>query len=209
MGVSLLGAAWICACGTLLPIDDGVSPRVDASTGDAAAPSDGASSDVSEGADGAETRHRVFVTSQTFRGDELGSVRATLCGALAADAGRAGRFVPWLSVSGAAMENTLVDWGPWYLFDDERVVKTKEDLLSDGPDEGIAIDELGQKHSGNTAVWTGTLQNGSLANNCSDWTDAGAPYTAVFGTVQNGRRWTNDSEAACAGTFHVYCFEQP
>jgi hypothetical protein len=215
-------AALVTDDGDSLPVPDrgDASPPApsDASPpppSDDAAPPDAAAGDATD----ARTKAllRVFATS-TLHSGALGGLAGAdqICAKSAAAAGIDGRFVAWLSASGAggavdAIDRLVVD-GEWHLvsINGPRVAASKAALASGAIEHAIDRDENNALlPAQEDRVWTGTAPNGRLQRyDCAAWTTSGAVPGLVGEGGQRGAGWTALVPEACAQANRLYCFEQ-
>ena len=159
---------------------------------------------------------KVFVTSQTYKGGDLGSVAGgdTICQARATAAGLTGTFKAWLSDSSTdAIDNVTTGAttdGPFYRLDGVKIADNKAALINTATTPlftAITRDETGAYNS--NSVWTGTSPTGVLtANNCVNWTSSSGGDHGTSGIeVESNSGWTTWSTVACNGNAALYCFE--
>ena len=121
--------------------------------------------DAADGADGATTNLRVFVSSTTKTGN-LGGVAGAdaFCNQLATAASLGGTYRSWLSVSGADAIDHVTGNGPWHLVTGELVAADKATLTS-----GVLTHLIDKTEKGATPpfaedrTWTATGANGRYA----------------------------------------------
>jgi len=171
----------------------------------------------------------VFLSSVAYKGGELQGAEGAhaKCQSLAklAKFDNALGFKAWIS---DAQHSPLKDFThtigtPYVRPDGVRIADDWNDLILNGPDDGIIITELGETLLG-AYVWTGTASNGELAPNtltCQSWSSSKAAdkgHTGMSG-VENmqepawtqwldQRQWTSYASFNCLYTYQVYCFEQ-
>lgn len=212
VAVIVLVCAVGAGCGTLLSADpDPPASDIDTGTGgDAAATGDGAdgSADapLETGADAGH--HLVFATSETPRGDGIGTSGDARCQQAATRLKTPhGNFVAWLSYATRPARDHLADYGPWYTTTGQRVAISKADLLDGNIDSPINADEVGSPFNAKDLVWTGTNSSGAAGDNCNDWTGGGAGTSGV--PTQADATWTDITlDSLCDSPGHIYCFEQ-
>ena len=108
--------------------------------------------------------------------------------------------------------------------DGVRVADDWDDLIKNGPHDGIFVTENGESLLG-VRVWTGTAASGGLldpAANCKAWTTL-APdevsrvglsgvdkvnLPAVWQQWYDNDHWTNYVNKPCEDGLNIYCFEQ-
>jgi hypothetical protein len=169
---------------------------------------------------------RVFVTSQTFVGGNLGGLPGgdDACRTLAVAAGLGSSFVAWLSDStGSPSSRFAKDAGPYTLVDGTIIANSWSELTSGVLQHGIDLTEVGGPPPRGTvgcvspAVWSGTQNDGQRSGakaDCGDWSDPTSQF-ATFGSVESTTQWSEACEVisgtpskVCGGTAALYCFEQ-
>ena len=169
---------------------------------------------------------RVFVTSQIFVGGDLGGLAGAddICRNLAEGAGLGSSFAAWLSdATDSPSKRFPQGVGPYELVDGTIVARNWFGLTSGTLLHGIDLTERGDPPPLGTvgcvspAVWSGTQQNGMLAEergHCSNWSDP-TWESAVLGWVGATTRWSDactvisgTPQKACGGMAALYCFEQ-
>lgn len=152
---------------------------------------------------------KVFVTSTTYDGNLGGLSGADAkCQAQAEIAGLAhsANFKAWLSDGSTDAISRLTGTGPWVRLDGIKVADNKTDLTNGAIFTSISMDELGNYVS--TMVWTGTNAVGTKeANTCNSWADNSATQGSLGDTSGAYPYWTARSNASCASTWPLYCFE--
>ncbi len=165
---------------------------------------------------------RVFVSSKTYSGD-LKTAGAgvngpdgadKLCNALATTANLGGTWKAWISVTGTKAASRLGEVGGWHL------------IGAGGAAGGLVFADLAatklaaarainRTESGDTVVgmvypvWTGTLENGTVGQTCTDWTSAAAAKTGTRGASNGTIGWTEHAlPGSCDEKKAIYCFEQ-
>jgi len=120
----------------------------------------------------------VFLSSVTYKGGEIGGVEGahTKCQLLAENAGydNSKNFMAWLSdaVHSPAKDFLHTPGLPFVRPDGVRIADDWDDLIKNGPHDGIFVTEKGVPLLG-VRVWTGTTASGNLldpAANCKAWT---------------------------------------
>lgn len=183
--------------------------------------------------DGCRFQARLaFLSSAAYKGGDLGGVEGAhlKCQYLAKQAGldSAAKFKAWLS---DGQHSPFVDFnhtqdtaGLAYVRPDGvRVADDWDDLVLNGPGDGIVVTETGEKLLGKY-VWTGTAPSGKLfdpAATCKTWSSSAAVDKSRVGLngvdkqqVQAWMQWSVDKQWTsyvtynCNGANHVYCFEQ-
>ena len=176
----------------------------------------------------------VFLSSVAYKGGDLkgdapsGAEGAhQKCQALAGAASfdNAVNFKAWISDAqhSPAKDFTKTPGKPYVRPDGVRIADDWNDLIANGPADGIIITEAGTKLL-NWGVWTGTAANGQLHPDtvtCKGWTSSAPADKGIRGL--NGvekqqeaawmqwvesKQWTNYASLSCLGAFHIYCFEQ-
>jgi hypothetical protein len=172
--------------------------------------------------------NRVFITSETFAGGNLGGLDGAdaICQKLAAAANLPGNYRAWLSDSTRSPATRFIkSGGPYELVDGSLVANDWTDLTSGALHHPINLTENGgtphmTRICDFTAVyaWTGTGAAGDQTGpegSCGDWTDTGS------GSFLVGRGDVTDStwSWSCGGTGNptpdcgiyaaaLYCFQQ-
>ena len=130
----------------------------------------------------AMTKNLIFVTKDRFSAT-LGSATAydAKCNAVASSAGlnnAAGTgFVAFTSDSQSLARTRLGNARGWIRVDGQPFADTQASLFgSHQTFNSIAYNETGEAES-NEVILTGTLSNGELGSNCSDWTDPAGTFT--------------------------------
>lgn len=161
----------------------------------------------------------VFVTSETFSGEDLG-------GAIAADqkctrraesplslpAIRVRKWKAWISdddASRSASSRLTHGTRPYRLPSGALVANDWVQLTSAALLHAIDRDETGAQ-VGQEYVWTGTQTSGQVTPaNCTNWTIGGAENKGTVGLANRADSvWTNAGLAACGAGYRLYCFEQ-
>ena len=172
----------------------------------------------------------VFLSSVAYKGGEIGGVEGahTKCQILAEKAGydNSKNFMAWLSdaLHSPAKDFLHTAGLPFVRPDGVRIADDWNDLVKNGPHDGIFVTEKGE-HLLNAVVWTGTTASGTLLApelHCTAWTSldpAGSGRVGRSG-VDKGKQpaawdqwyenqhWTNFSNYACEDPLPIYCFEQ-
>ena len=141
----------------------------------------------------------------------------------AADAGidNALNFKAWISdalFTPANMDNgfTKAAGTPYVRPDGVRIADDWNDLILNGPDDGISVTEAGVTMP-SKGVWTGTAPNGGLVPDtltCQGWKSSKAADKGHVGLsgvdIQwvDVEHWTSFSVLNCLTEFPIYCFEQ-
>lgn len=174
----------------------------------------------------------AFLTSAAYKGGELGGVEGAhlKCQILAKQAkfDNAAGFMAWLS---DAQHSPFLDFdhGPgtanlaYVLPNGVRLADDWDDLVSYGPNNGIAVTETGEVLL-NKYVWTGTAPSGKVfdpAATCTSWSSSSAVDNSRVGLSgvpelpadawkqwDAERQWTNFASAGCHLPGRLYCIEQ-
>ena len=171
---------------------------------------------------------KVFVTSTTYKGGELGGTAGAdaKCQARATAAGLTGTFRAWLSqLDSSPGGNFPRDGGPYLLVNGGVVANNWTGLTSGTLRHAINITELGTPAPTATVagcttpiVWTDTLGDGMVADlglTCGEWTDSSG-FDASWGTTSSQVDWTQgacmgfgtSAATGCGALAPLYCFEQ-
>jgi hypothetical protein len=171
----------------------------------------------------------AFLSSQTYQAGDLKGVEGAdiKCQTLAGDAkfDSANKFKAWLSDSQHSPEQNFtkdVDL-PIVRIDGVRIADNWDDLILNGPAEGIVVTDKGEPLLGKY-VWTGTTPSGKLfddALTCKAWSSSSPLDNGWRGlsgvdklqetdweTWVEERQWTNHSPYACNWKLRLYCIEQ-
>ena len=230
----LVAARAVLACESVLGIDElsvsdqtatnGPSETTDASLQDRDADASSSPDSDAIGEDDEPPQKRVFVTSTMSTGILGGRKGAdALCAAAAATGKLPGTWIAWLSQSGELIPNAIdriPHDGPFYRLDGVLVAQDKARLASGTLNAPIITTETGALLTSpsreEARVWTGTVSNGTLVNDCNQWSSSSS---VVFGTlgsltyITNGI-WTNNggpgagfTSWGCQTRARLYCFE--
>ena len=154
----------------------------------------------------------VFVTSQTYDSNLGGLSGADAeCNALAGAASLPGSFLAWLGDDTGDPQSRFSKVHPYLLANGTPLATSFGDLVTNGPDAPIGVNESGAAQGGVGTVWTGTGADGfHVGDDCSDWTDAGAAGSVAIGTIgTTSSGWTHATLIGCGGfERRLYCFEQ-
>ena len=156
---------------------------------------------------------RIFVTSQQFPGSFGGQTQADLnCANAAADGGKPGVWVAWLSTSTSSALSRISDGGVWYQESlDGGLLRTFNNRwnLATAPLVTLRYDERGQRQIA-TGFWTGTLPGGTASTRtCQNWTSALATETGMQGTGGSASSsWTQYGDTFCDHQLSLLCIEQ-
>lgn len=171
----------------------------------------------------------AFLSSVTYQGGELESVAEAdeECQALAmlAKFDNASNFKAWLSDAqhSPAKDFTHTAGMAYVRPDGVRIANDWDDLILNGPDEGLIVTEVGEVMP-SKGVWTGTASNGALHPDtltCKGWTSLLAGDKGIRGLSGivpqqgpawtewvNKRQWTDYTAYGCDLDYRIYCFEQ-
>ena len=171
----------------------------------------------------------VFLSSVAFKGGKLKSAKDahTECQKLAAgaDFDNATNFSAWLSDASYSPSKgfTKTAGKPYVRPDGVRIANDWEDLILNGPDDGITVTETGTTLLG-MGVWTGTGPDGGLVKDtltCKGWSsselgDKGHRGQSgvkkqpgpVWSQWLDNDHWTTYSALSCSFAYQIYCFEQ-
>ncbi len=172
----------------------------------------------------------VFLSSITYKGGELGGVEGahTKCKLLAEKAGydNSENFMAWLSdATHSPAKDFLHTPGlPFVRPDGVRVADDWNDLIKNGPHDGIIVTEKGETLL-DSRVWTGTSQSGNILDptaNCKAWTTLDpkeksrvgrsgvdkVQLPVVWQQWHDNYHWTNYSNLFCEDEARLYCVEQ-
>lgn len=166
----------------------------------------------------AQAQLRVFVTSGTYNGAQIGGVGGAdqICNDLADTAGLSGYFKAWISNEGNSDPLDRFDQGAveYQLVNGTKVADDWADLVSctgSCLDAGINLDEDGNAPSG-TRAWTDVRSDGGddTGGNCSDWMAGTAGFNGQYGIIgATDSTWTDSSGGVpCNNTYHLYCVQQ-
>jgi hypothetical protein len=157
--------------------------------------------------------HVVFVTSETFKGNDLADLAGAdaKCNAAAAAATnpsvRGGKFKAWLSTTATSAADRLAHHADAYTKPSGEVVaKSWSDLVDGSIDAPIDEDENGKKVTGK--VWTGSTGAGEKGpKQCDEWGPSG--HFGRAGSIgQKDARWTSSTDEPCRCTLRLYCVAQ-
>ncbi|MCB9983915.1 MAG: tail fiber domain-containing protein [Rhodospirillales bacterium] len=158
---------------------------------------------------------RVFATSTTYtHGTSFGGVAGadTQCQTRADTAGIGGTWKAIISATGTSLQAiNRMDYN-W-----DRLVNMNGDVLATSPsglwdgaiDNPVGYDETGSATTG--YVWTGTLSNGVMGSNCTDWTN----YVGIIGDSRGNVTIASSGWIGIAGgsiicqnaNYRLYCQE--
>ncbi len=171
----------------------------------------------------------AFLSSETYLGGDIDGVEGAdiKCQSLAATAkfDSANKFKAWLSDSQHSPEQDFtkdVDL-PIVRPDGVRIANNWDDLVLNGPVEGIIVTDKGEPLLGEY-VWTSTTPSGKLfdaAMTCQTWSSSSPLYKGWLGLSGvdklpetdwnkwvDERHWTNIMPSTCNWEFRLYCIEQ-
>lgn len=200
--------------GSLASPEPAPEPSLPPKDAGASTPSDaGLVSDGGDAEAGPRGPLRVFVSSQTWNGGQIGGLAGAdqKCNDAALAAGLGGKWVAWMSTNqdNVRAVDRLTSDGPWQMVDGQTIATSKADLL-DGTlmvalrrtEKNDLIDTI------NDRVWTGTRPDGTPAPyDCGMWTNAGGNGNCGEAEFANGGRWSNNVVEACGNVNRLYCFE--
>lgn len=171
----------------------------------------------------------VFLSSVAYTAGELGGAKGAheKCQALAANAkiDNALNFKAWIS---DALFNPADDFShpvgtPYVRLDGIRIANDWNDLLLNGPDEGIILTETDETLL-SKGVWTGTASTGKLHPDtltCKGWTSSAVAEKGIRGLSGvdkqqaaawidwvEKRQWTDYASQSCLQAYRLYCVEQ-
>ncbi len=174
----------------------------------------------------------VFLSSVTYKGGDLGGAEGAhiKCQNLAKQAkyDNAAKFMAWIS---DAQHSPFQDFnhaqetvGLAYVRPDGvRVAKDWNDLVLNGPSEGIIVTETGETLL-YKAVWTGTAPSGKVFDptaHCQAWSSSALEDTSRRGRSgvekqqaadwmawSDQKQWTSQLSYTCNNAHRIYCFEQ-
>ncbi len=171
----------------------------------------------------------VFLSSVAYMGGDLKSAKDAHveCQKLATSAAfdNAANFSAWISDASYTPSKgfTKAAGKPYVRPDGVRIADDWDDLILNGPDDGITVTEAGTTLLGKN-VWTGTGPNGELIPDtltCKGWSSSelGDKGHRGFSGVKKqpgpdwmqwveGDNWTTYGASSCYFSSHIYCFEQ-
>ncbi len=144
-----------------------------------------------------------------------------ICQAEADRAGLKGGFVAFLSDPPfSAIDQTLLDSGPWIRADGHPFAANASDLFGTGLDRFKAntnilvplnLDPEGQPIPSGDTAFTGTAWDGTIYpnyDNCDGWTKESG-FTVLGGTFQTNLSWLDRIafDTLCSLPSHLYCFQ--
>jgi hypothetical protein len=131
----------------------------------------------------------------------------------------------WLSDGSTSALSRLQEFmpgKPFALVNGKRIADSLEALVTDGPGDGIDIDELGVKRT-EVRVWTNTGVAGeafSATDHCYGWASESFSHLALVGLNavpklpeaewnfwSGQKQWTKYMFKSCSQGLHLYCFE--
>lgn len=237
--MSRRGAAGLCSalattfvlpsCGTFgegtPDVADAASPVEaggDAGPEAANAPTDGGGADSVADVDAgpcrgaADCARYVFVTSETFTGEDLGGAIAAdqKCSLRAATSGtatiRARKYKAWISSAGFAASKRLTHGTRPYVLPDGTLLANDWAQLTTGAlFHPIDRDEANAP-VGAGFVWTGSdIFGNATEKTCTDWTINGAANVGTVGRSEAvDSTWTNSGAMNCGTGLRLYCIEE-
>ena len=229
--VATVFAVALAACGTFggverEPEPDAAAPALEASTADVPEPPDGGAADAGDrpgvGVDGgpcqgaADCQRFVFVTSETFTGEDLGGAIAAdgKCTNRAAATGtpeiKVRKFKAWISEVGFEASKRLTHGTKPYVLPDGRLLANDWNQLTQGSlfhpidrDEANAPAPAG-------FVWTGSdIFGNATPTTCTGWTIGGADDKGTVGRAEaKDSTWTNSGVQSCGTGHRLFCIEE-
>lgn len=192
--------------GAAMPVEDGGAIAVDGGA-DATV----AVPPVAGAACGGRAACRVFVTSATWKGGELGGTAGAdaKCRAAAAAGSVDGNFRAWIGDGVAVPATTFTHASvPYVLLGAQTLVASS---WSDFVDELLAapinVTESGQVIASDL-VWTGVKANGTAGpQHCGGWASFVGGGTAGS-TAGTSVIWSDLAPNPCGSAAHLYCVEQ-
>ena len=172
----------------------------------------------------------VFLTSTTYKGGEIGGVEGAhiKCQNLAKQANydNATKFMAWISDAQHSpfQDFTKTPEMPYVRPDGVRVADDWDDLVLNGPIEGITVTDTGDVLL-KKWVWTGTAPSGKVfdpAAHCQSWTSSSSAEKSRVGNSGIDkvefpqpwaqwvaeRHWTSFVSRPCDDALRLYCIEQ-
>lgn len=174
----------------------------------------------------------AFVSSVAYKGGDLGGVEGAhlKCQNLAKQAGfdNSANFRAWLS---DAQHSPFQDFNhapettglPYVRPDGVRVADDWDDLILNGPGDGIVVTDTGEKLL-SAGVWTGTAPSGKVFDpsaTCKSWSSSAAADKSRAGLSDVAKQqpqewmqwmtekeWTSKTSFGCYLKYRIYCFEQ-
>lgn len=169
----------------------------------------------------------AFLTSAVYNGGQIGGVEGAhiKCQNLAKQAkyDNSTKFMAWIS---DAQHSPFQDFTrtadlPYVRPDGVRVADDWDDLVLNGPTEGIIVTETGEVLF-DMLVWTGTAPSGKVLDpsaHCQSWTNSapavnsragnsGAKSPQEWAQWADERQWTNFLSRTCDKVARLYCVEQ-
>jgi hypothetical protein len=175
------------------------------------------------------TAKLAFLSSAAYKGGELGGVEGAdlKCQNLAtlAEFDNAASFKAWLS---DALHSPFKDFThtagmPYVRPDGVRIANDWDDLILNGPGDGIIVTETGATML-SKYVWTGTAPSGKVfdANaTCTTWSSSAIVEKSRVGLSGvdkqqeqvwlqwlTDKRWTSSASLGCNYAYRIYCLEQ-
>jgi hypothetical protein len=160
--------------------------------------------------------NRVFVTS-TLQNGSLGGLAGAdaICAARATAAGLPGTYVAWLSTGSVDAMTRLGSAKGFVRVDGKPFANSVADILANRiwhpirlTEAGIDLSTTALAGASSLTVFTGTLQNGTVATGltCDD-------FTATSGSARRGEvaggpeTWTARQNSNCTTSRRLYCFQ--
>jgi hypothetical protein len=170
----------------------------------------------SEGTDGVGVSdHRIFVTSVSYTGAELGGISGadSACTTLAKSAELTRTYKAVISDSTTTAKRLNFTGGVYSIpsaGEAELIVASGSDLWDTDTKNlltNINIDENGSSVS--SYVWTGTDSDGATmtGEHCSDWNSTSGTGRRGH-TDQSDDRWIEDTDLACTNSYPILCISQ-
>ncbi len=150
----------------------------------------------------------VFVASQTVpKNQDVVAAADTVCNTLALKAGLEGTYVSWLSTTKTSAIDRLAGARGWVRPDGKPVADRPIDIVEGRIFYPPVLDELGTEVRNRSAM-TGTSSDGTLQNNCADWTVQAEDLVSVGVPGATFPGWTGDRSEDCSQSepLVVYCF---
>lgn len=162
---------------------------------------DPAGADASSSAADATAPKRMFVTSLAYSS----TAASGACTDVAAAAGLAGTWQPWLARGANAIHKNF-HGGPWQALDGTVLFKTPAQFGTT-PNAPITLDETGKPVPKQSKVWTGFKLGGAQGDNCQNFTSVSDFDSAEIGVAGDVAKWTDGATVACSSTARIYCIE--
>jgi hypothetical protein len=102
--------------------------------------------------------------------------------------------------------------GPYRLVGGTKVADDWADLTDGTLRHAIDFDEAGNPVAAGTQTWTGTTEDGTLAdvgNTCGGWITAETGFADMGATARDDWFWSWEGRYSCASTdIRLFCFQQ-